>query len=184
MPRVVIKDEHVDYEIDGEIIAGGPDCPVSTALDARQRQRARWMEATLYRKYDGTYVLHQVNYSLVWHLVDGQGHVRKPAETPWSRLPRNAVYCGFLPPREHREQCPPGGRRGPRGAGRVVLTEMPQHKVSSHPDSHSVIRAVTVARHGDGGASAAVSEPMRELLRQAAENDPAFASGARPVIRM
>lgn len=184
MPHVVIKDEHVDFEIDGEIIAGGPDNPVSTALDAQRRQRARWMEATLYKKSDGTYVLHQVNYSLVWHLADGGGHVRKPAETPWSKLDRSAVYCGFLPARERREQCPPAGRRGPKGAGRTVLTELPQHKVSSHPDAASVTRAVTIARHGDGGASAAVSEPMRELLRQAAENDPAFTSGARPVIRM
>jgi hypothetical protein len=180
MPRVVIKDEHVDFEIDGTVIAG----PVSTALDARQRQRARWMEATLYAKDDGTYVLHQVNHSLVWHLADGEGHVRKPRETQWSRLDRNAVYCGFLPGREGREQCPPAGRRGPKGAGRTVLTELPQHKVSGHPDYQSVIRTVTMARHGDGGTSAAVSEPMRELLRQAAENDPAFASGARTVIRM
>jgi hypothetical protein len=184
MPRVVIRDEHVDYEIDGRVIAGGPDHPVSTALDSRQRQRARWMEATLYAKDDGTYVLHQVNYSLVWHLAGSEGHVRKPAETLWSRLPRAAVYCGFLPPREQREQCPPAGRRGPKGAGRVVLTELPQHKVSSHPDYASVIKAVTVARRGDGSSSAAVSEPMRELLRQAAENDAAFAAGIRPVIRM
>jgi hypothetical protein len=180
MPRVVIKDEQVDYEIDGEVIAG----PVSTALDAKQRQRARWMEATLYAKSDGTYVLHQVNYSLVWHLAGGEGHVRKPEEALWSRLPRGAVYCGYLPPREHREQCPPAGRRGPKSAGRVVLTELPQHKVSSHPDYQAVIKAVTVARHGDGSSSAAVSEPMRELLRQAAENDPAFASGIKTVIRM
>jgi hypothetical protein len=184
MTRVVIKDEHVDYEINGEVIAGGPDHPVSTALDAKGRQRARWMEATLYRKDDGTYVLHQVNHSLVWHLADGEGHVRKPAETLWSRLDRQAVYCGFLPPREHREQCPPAGRRGPKGAGRVVLTELPQHKVESHPDYQAVIRAVTLARHGGGSVSAAVSEPMRELLRQAAGNDPAFASGVKTIIRM
>ena len=180
MPRVVIQDEQVDYEIDGDVIAG----PVSTALDAKQRQRARWMEATLYRKPDGTYILHQVNYSLVWHLADGAGHVRKPHEELWSRLPRGAVYCGFLPPREHREQCPPACRWGPRGAGKVVLTELPQHKVTSHPDYHAVIRDVTVARRGDGSASAAVSEPMRELLRQAAGNDPAFATGIKTVIRM
>jgi hypothetical protein len=180
MPRVTVRDEHVDFEINGEVIAG----PVSTALDARQRQRARWMEATLYASESGGYVLHQVNYSLVWHLPDGEGHVRKPAEVPWSRLDRNAVYCGFLPAREHREQCPPAGRRGPRGAGKMVLAEQPQHKVTSHPDYQAVIRAVTLARHGDGSLSAAVSEPMRELLRQAAENDPAFASGVRPVVKM
>jgi hypothetical protein len=142
------------------------------------------MEATLYRKRDGTYVLHQVNYSLVWHLGTGSGHVRKPRQTPWSRLDRQAVYCGSLPGREGREQCSPAGRRGPQGAGREVLTELPQHKVSSHPDHHAVIRSVTIARHGDGSASAAVSEPMRELLRQAALNDPAFRSGMKTVVKM
>jgi hypothetical protein len=184
MDVVRIEDQHAVYEFEGEVIAGGPDCPVTTALDARQRRRARWMEAVLYIKPDKTYVLWQVNYSLVWHLIDGGGHVRKPVQMPWSQLDRDAVYCGALPTREGRESCPPGPRRGPKGAGRTILAELPQHRVSSHPDHHAVIRAVTLAQRGDGSMSAALSEPMNELLRQARLNDPAFRGGAKPVVRM
>ena len=184
MDTVRIDDEYAVYEFTAEVIAGGPDSPVSTALGATgQWQRPRWMEATLYRKPDRTYVLHQVNYSLVWHLLSGEGHVRKPAQVPWSQLDRDAVYCGSLPGRG-REQCPKAGRRGPKGAGRMVLAELPQHKVSSHPGHMAVIEHVTMARRSDGTASAALSEPMRELLRQAAENDPAFRTGAKPVMKM
>jgi len=184
MTLVRIEDERAVYEFDAEIIAGGPDSPVSTALGARSYwQRPRWMEATLYRKPDRTYVLHQVNYSLVWHLVSGEGHVRKPGRVPWSQLERDAVYCGSLPGRG-REQCPKAGRRGPRSAGQVVLAELPQHKVSSHPDTRAVITAVMTARRPDGSVSVALSGPMRELLDQAEANDPAFRGGAKPVMRM
>jgi len=184
MAVVRIEDEHAVYEFEGEVIAGGPDSPVSTALDARQRHRARWMEAVLYIKPDKMYVLWEANYSLVWHQIDGGGHVRKPAEVPWSQLDRNAVYCGALPAREGRESCPPGPRRGPKGIGRIVLAELPQHRVSSYPDHHAVIRRMTLAQRGDGSMSAALSEPMSELLRQARLNDPAFRGGAKPVVRM
>lgn len=50
--RVRIEDEDVVYEFDGELVAG----PVSTRLDPRGRQRARWMEASIWRKQDNTYV--------------------------------------------------------------------------------------------------------------------------------
>ena len=181
MPVVRIADEFAFYEFEAEIIAG----PVSTQIDARQRKRPRWLQVTLYRKEDGSYVLHSVNLSVVWHLdAHADSHVRKPENTPWSRLDRDAVYCGSLPVREGRQHCPLAGRRGPRRAGQVVVTELPQHKVSSHPDVPSVIRAVTLARRGDSSVSAALSEPMRELLVEAEENDPAFAGAARPVIRM
>jgi hypothetical protein len=181
MPVVRIIDEFAEYVFEADVIAG----PVSTRIDARSRPRPRWMEATLYRKSDGTYVLHQVNKSVVWHLdAHADSHVRKPENVPWSRLPRDAVYCGSLPVREGRQHCPLAGRRGPRSAGQVVVTELPQQKVSTHPDVHAVIRAVTLARRGDGSVSAALSEPMRELLVEAEENDPAFAGAARPVVRM
>ena len=66
MPVIRIEDEFVTFEVDGEVIAG----PVSTRVPADGgRPRPRWMEATLYRKGDGSYVLHTVNRSLVWHLV-------------------------------------------------------------------------------------------------------------------
>jgi len=43
---------------------------------------------------------------------------------------------------------------------------------------------VMTARRPDGSVSVALSGPMRELLDQAAAIDPAFRTGAKPVMRM
>jgi len=180
MTRTVISDEFADFEIAGEVIAG----PVSTELDARGRPRPRWYEATLYRKPGGSYVLHQVSLSRVWHLHEHAGsHVRKPGEASRSRLPASAVYCGSLPARENREQCPPAGPEARSRHGEVAVTELPQHKVSAFPDAEAVIREVMTARRPGGSVSVALSEPMRELLTEAERRDPAF-RGARPAFMM
>lgn len=176
MPVFVIRDEHLDYEIDGEVIAG----PVSTEYSASGEPRARWMEATLYRKGDGTYVIHQVNQSVVWHLLSGGDHVRMPDRIPYGELSGSDVYCGNLAGRPGRRQCP---RTLPRQEPALVLAELPQHRAISCPDYRAVIREVSTARRGDGSVSVATSEPMRELLAQAAVNDPAF-RGDRPVVSM
>lgn len=178
---VRIEDEHQIYEFDGDRIAG----PVSTRFDKRSRQRARWMEATLYRKSDGTgYIFYQVSYSIVWHLPDAFPHIRKPLAAARSELPQRAVYCGVLPSREGRDQCP-AAVLGNEPDAVSVLAEMPQYKVWAFPDTGSLIQRLTVARHsGDGSASAATSGPMHDLLAEAARNDPAFASGAKPVVSL
>ena len=181
MPVTRITDEFASYEIDGEVIAG----PVSTRFPTDGgRPRPRWMEATLFVKDDRTYVLHTVNHSLVWHLTEsGLGHIRKPVETDSARLPGGSVYCGSL---TRGEQCP---QRGPRWAAdpgswpERVLTEMAQHKVESWPDAAAVIEGVSTARRRGGAVSVALSEPMRELLTEAEENDPVFRS-AHPVMRL
>ena len=64
-----------------------------------------------------------------------------------------------------------------------MITELPQHKVISFPDEAAVIREVSTARRPDGSVSVAMSEPMRELLAEAAEKIPAFDT-ARPVVAM
>jgi hypothetical protein len=179
MKHVVISDEFADFEITGEVIAG----PVSTELDSAGRPRSRWYEATLYRKPGGDgYVLHQVSLSRVWHLDShADSHVRKPGEAQRRSLPDGAVYCGSLPARRDREQCPPGARLpDPDG---TVVTELPQHKVSAYQDAASVVREVMTARRPNGSVSVALSEPMRDLLIEAEKADPAF-RGARPVVRM
>jgi hypothetical protein len=175
MPVVVIKDEFADFVIDGVVVAG----PVSTRNNASGRGRPRWYEATLYRKAGGGYALHQVSLSVVWHLDEhADSHVRKPGEARRSELPGDAVYCGSLRPRPDRDQCP---RDDGRGYG-TVTTEMPEHKVISYPDATAVVTGVLTARRGEL-VSVALSEPMRELLLEAEENDPAF-RGIRPVMRM
>ena len=177
MPVTRIADEFSDFEIDGEVVAG----PVST----RGRSGPRWFEATLYRKADGSYVLHVVNYSVVWHLDEhADSHVNRPEDTPRSQLPPGAVYCGSLSARPGRPQCPPAGRGGPPGAGPVVVTELPQHKMSRHPDVPALVREMMTARRPDGSVSVALSGPMRDLLIQAERNDPAFEGATRVTISM
>jgi hypothetical protein len=178
---VRIEDESVVYEFEAARIAG----PVSTRLDGRGRQRARWMEAALYRKPDDTYVFTQVNYSTVWHALAGARHVRRPLEVTRDALPDRAVYCGVLPARPGREQCPPMELlRSRREIPPRVVTELTQHNVWNLPDRDTAVRRMVLASHRDGsGTSAAVSGPMRELLAQAAASDPAFA-GVKPVVTL
>jgi hypothetical protein len=64
-----------------------------------------------------------------------------------------------------------------------VIVELPQHKAFSFPDEAAVIRKVATASYADGSVSVAMSEPMRELLVEAGERIPAFAT-ARPVVVM
>jgi hypothetical protein len=182
--RVRIEDEDVVYEFDGERIAG----PVSTRFDPRGRQRARWMEASIYRKPDNTYIFTQVSISTVWHVPAGASHVRKPEMVSRDALPGKAVYCGVLPPRPGREHCPPMSLEESRDRGNVpdvAVIERDQHRVWACPDHDSVIARMTVAHHrSDGARSAAVSGPMRELLAQAALNDPAFRQADKPVVQI
>jgi hypothetical protein len=186
MPLIEIPDEPAAWRFRGHRIAG----PVSTARDHAGQQRPRWLEAELYARDDGGYVVSQVNLSLVWHLPDAAGHIRKPAEMPGSELPDGAVYCGTIPPRPGRAACPPprdhavldpfGGNRvtGQLEVPDLVLTELPQRKVFRCRDFPDILRRISTARHGDGGSSITLSAPMQELIRQAARNDPAFAESA------
>jgi hypothetical protein len=180
-----IEDDSVVYEFSGVSIAG----PVSTRLDPKQRQRARWMEAELYRRADGDgYMFYQASISTVWHLPAGAAHVHKPLEVTPDGLPERPVYCGVLPVRPGREHCPLMTLAEAREMKlpAVMIAEAPQRRVWHFPDRDAVVRQVTVATHrgGDRVSSAAVSSPMHELLAQAARNDPAFRDGPKPVVAM
>jgi hypothetical protein len=179
MAVVRITDEFHVFEIDAEVIAA-----VSTEYDSREYRRVRWFEATLYLKADGTYVLHTVNVSRVWHTEDGLSHVRKPQERDAARFFQgtDAVYCGDLPDRG-RPQCPPRPRGRAASVPARVITELDQHKAVSFPDEATVIAEVATSRRGNGTVSVAMSDPMRDLLAQAAEKIPAFDT-ARPVVTM
>lgn len=180
MPLIEIPDEPAAWRFRGHRIAG----PVSTAFDHAGRQRPRWLEAELYARDDGGYVVAQANYSLVWHLPDATRHIRKPAEMPGRQLPEGAVYCGTIPPRPGREGCPPvqdAAVLDPFGYGvpaavvpPLVLAELPQRRVFRCRDFGDVIRRISTARHGDGGTSYTLSSPMQQLISEAARNDPAF----------
>ena len=173
MARYLIEDELQMRELEGDLIAGtvsNRPHPVTGKL------RARWTELTLYRSDAGGYVLHKVNRSRVWHLPDAK-HVRIPALVAASSLPDDAVYCAIMPPRDGREQC-----RVITAAAvpDMVLTEQPQFAVFRCGDHDAVIGHLAKAfRRISQGAE---SDPVRELLAEAARNDPAFAAPGKPVL--
>jgi hypothetical protein len=180
--HVRIEDDSVAYEFEGERIAG----PVSTRLDPRSRQRARWMEATLWRTQDNLYVFEQVSISTVWHMPAGGSHVRRPAIADREDLPPRSVYCGVLPSRPGQERCPAMSleqSRDWRNVPAEVVTEEVQRRVLVCPDRDSVVARMVMASHrSDGSRSGAVSGPMQQLLDEAAQNDPAFRNTVKPVI--
>lgn len=178
MPLIEIPDDFQVYRFAGHQLGE----PVSTAFDRYGVQRPRWLEARLFAKNDGGYVLAQANKSLVWHLPDAAGHVRKPALIPSAKLPDGAIYCGTIPPKPGRQGCPPPRVQDPFGSGGPavslpprVMTELPQRRVFDAEDVDSLLRQVaTFRRHGPGGSSLALSAPMRQLFASAALADPAF----------
>lgn len=174
MTRYRLEDELHIREFDGELIAGtvtNRPHPVTGKL------RARWTDLTLYRADGGGYVLHKVNRSVVWHLPAGQDHVRIPGRTPVQDLPPDAVYCPVMPPREGRGQCPVIRSQD---VPDVVITEQPQFAVFRCEDYDAVVARLSQAfRRVSQGAE---SDPVRQLLAEAARNDPAFANAVKPVL--
>lgn len=175
MARYLIEDELQIRELEGEKIAGtvsNRPHPVTGKL------RARWTDLDLYRSAAGGYVLHKVNRSRVWHLP-GAAHIRIPGTMAAADLPPDAVYCAVMPPRDGREQCPVIGRRQAYDLAEVV-TEEPQYAVFRCADYDAVIgRLAQAFRRISQGAE---SDPVRQLLAEAARNDPAFAAAAKPVL--
>lgn len=185
MAVIEIPDEFEVFTFEGERIAG----PVTTAFDHFRRQRPRWLEAELFRREAGGYVVSQVNKSLVWHQPGAEGHIRKPAAVSGADLPPGAVYCGSIEARPGRESCPPMGATprtldpfAPAQARTPAAIELPpevlaerdQRKILVCDDWQDVIRKISTARPGAGGQVVSLSMPMRELIAQAAEVDEAF----------
>jgi hypothetical protein len=192
MARFEIEDEFQVFVLDGEQVAG----PESTrAHPVSGLPRARWTQLTIYRSNEGVYALHKVNLSRVWHDAGGAGHIRTPAEVSAGDLPEDAVYCGDMPWREGRVQCPArdrgaavrdpfsfsAGRRTPAPARGPVLAEKPEYYVWRCGDPAEVIARLRHAyKRVDHGAESA---PVRRLLEEAARNDPAFRFG-KPAVRI
>lgn len=180
MSLIVIEGDVQDRSFSGHRLAG----PVDTRYDRRGQQRARWVTGELYGKDDGGYVLAVVNWSLVWHVPDGESHVRRPRRIAPADLDPDAVYCGVMPVRPDRGHCPvhwgDGGnrvtdpfRRQEMALPPFVVTELPQRKVTECRDYPSLIEEMSTFRKR-GATSVAISEPMARLLEEAAETDPVF----------
>lgn len=171
-----IEDEFQVHELEGDRIAG----PVSTRPHpVTGKLRGRWTELTIYKPVSGGYVLHKVSQSRVWHLPSGEDHIRSPAGVAVRDLPPDAVYCAVLPSRG-QGQCPSVLPLAELPA--MVLAEQPQYAVFRCADDGEVrARLAGAYRQVNVGAEA---DPVRRLLAEAALNDPAFAGGVKPVVKI
>lgn len=169
MALVRIDTRHLVTEFDGEIIAG----PVSTGYEPR------WVEFTIYRRLDGPagYVVHKKASSWVYHTSDttcmtAAGRPSGGTATV-DDLPDEAVPC---------ERCQPPAPVDLRD-DEPIRFEFPRHTIDRCPTAGHAVERLTTMNPRNGGRAVVVSEPVEELLAQAAVNDEGFAQ-ARPVQKL
>ena len=149
-------------EIDGELACP----PVSTQSDSKDR----WFDLELYALADGTWLIHRVGMSNIYHRADTRCTTRigrksgDPAGV--EDLPDEAVPCLICRPEDPDYL--------PEGPG-VVRFEFPRHTLDRCPTPMLVMEKLTTVRGRDGVISSFTSDPVDELLRGAARLYPEFA---------
>lgn len=169
---VRIEDRHSVTEFEGTLTA-----EVSTRV-RDGKSSSRWVEIRLYRMDDG-WLLHRIGKSLVYHSEDSECKTatRRPSGDVATRadLPRNAVSC---------DRCRPPWPEDLED-GEKIRYEFARHTIDRCDDPAQVVRRLTSMRQRRSGMrSTMVSEPVAELLAQAAGNDPDFAHAPKPVERI
>jgi hypothetical protein len=175
VPPVVtvrVEDRHSATEFDGDLIA-----EVST----RKPDSTRWVEIRLYHLADEAgWLVHRVGQSLIYHQADGatcKTSTQRPSgDTATAKdLPAEAASC---------DRCQPPWPED-LAEDEKIRYEFPRHTIDRCETPAQVIRRLTVShQRGSGMRSTMVSEPVSDLLRQAAENDPDFARAEKPVERI
>jgi hypothetical protein len=156
----------------GRVIEGQLACPpVSTEIDEdTEERRDRFFTMELYLLDNGTWLVHRTGWSMVYHraitaCTTAKGRMHgEPASV--DDLPDEAVPCPVCRP--------PGPRHLPEGPG-TVRYEYPRHSWDQCPTPELVKQRLTTVRGRDGGVSEFMSEPVAELLRNAAAIYPEFA---------
>lgn len=133
---------------------------------------AAWAEIEVYKRDDGGYMTHRVGYSLVYHRADTRCTTargdQKGEPATVDDLPDDALPC---------QRCQPEAPEYlPKAA--AIRFEFPRHTFDSCDTPEMVEEKLTVIHHRDGNRSVRYSYPVRDALREAVLNDPAFASVA------
>jgi hypothetical protein len=156
----------------GRVIEGHLACPpVTTELDEETgRKRERWVTMELYLLDDGTWLAHRTGWSVIYHTRDTFCMTRAGRRSgdlaSVDDLPDDAMPCPI---------CQPAApRRLPEGPG-VIRFEFPRHSWDQCPTPELIKMRLTTVRSRDGGVSEFMSEPVSELLRNAAAIYPEFA---------
>lgn len=150
MEEYIIKDGIRPLRFSGTLLARE-----STESDSA----LRWLELELYKigkgKLTGTYLLHRVGQSVVYHLPEGCGYGKA---TTWDGVPRDAEPCPVCHP--------PVDRNNPEQLLEVWM-ETPWHKVIRCADARAVEQALLMR----GKSGQFLSQPASSLLEKAARND-------------
>ena len=140
------------------------------------RNLPRWLTLDLYLKADGTYILHRIGYSVVYHRVGG------PCEGG-----ELMTFAELLEITDEGEACTKPGCRpssftaikqaagtNPEKPG-VISLEHNYYKVIEIPDVPGVIRELEFVPKNSLTGERTISRPGQELLLRASAHDPKIA---------
>lgn len=138
------------------------------------RNLPRWLTLDLYLKQDGTYILHRIGYSVVYHSTDPNSPCEGGERMSFKEL---------LKVTDDGEACPKC-RPMPFAtiteavayseAGQVLL-EHNYYKVVELPDVVSIVRALEFVPKNSTTGVKTISRPGTELLLRASAYDPRIA---------
>jgi hypothetical protein len=170
VPEIRIVDRHHRETVfSGTRVAG----PVTTIN--RDNPMPRWLSLVLYRLDSGSWLLHRIGMSLVYHCADTSCHTAagQPSGSP--------ATVDDLP--DGAQECPKCRPPSPFDLGddEQVRFEFPRHTIDRCDTPARVIEKLTTMNPRGGDRSVMISDPVRELLAQAEEHDGAFADLPRIV---
>lgn len=141
------------------------------------RNLPRWLTLDLYLKQDGTYVLHRIGYSVVYHKLHWQGGCPGGEEVSITDLieitdsdGEACPKCRPLPFALFMDALPTDEVM----SGKVSL-EHNYPKVIELPDVASIIRELEFVPKNSASGRRTISRPGQELLFRAAVIDPRIA---------
>lgn len=134
------------------------------------RKLPRWLTLDLYLKQDGTYVLHRIGYSVVYHAVDGCEGGEKITYAELLEITDEGEACPKCKPRSF-EGIKEALQRNPDNR-EVVSLEHNYYKVIELADVPSVIRELEFVPKNSTTGRRTISRPGQELLLRASAHDP------------
>lgn len=135
---------------------------------SEEQEKTAWAEVEIYRLAAGGYLTHRIGYSLKYHTADtrcltNRGQQKGDPATV-DDLPDDAVPCEICRP------APPEYL----GDEEQIRYEFPRHRFDGAETPAQVESHLTWYRNNDGTKSVSYSQPVRDALAQAAQNDEGF----------
>jgi hypothetical protein len=140
----------------------------------RKPARSRWLTLDLYRKSDGSYVLHRTGYSVVYHDVNGCGGGEKLTLPELLEETDEGVPCPDCRPRPF-SVIKTIVKKEPDTQETVSL-ERVYYKVLELKDVPELLEALKFVPRDSRTGLAIVSRPGQELLWRSAEHDEKIAA--------